>query len=200
MPSKYNRTLSGCWDRAQIEASIKSRQAELDSDLPKSATRIRYLKKKIVKLKRALEDGTPVGGNILPQKRTKPAKSRSKRQGNHDIGGDTTVDAGSRPKKVRKICFKCRKRGHTLQECSGAQVGICFRCGSAQHALRDCPEPDNGTLPFTSCFICKKNGHIASHCPDNDKGIYPNGGCCYFCGSVSHLKVNCPERRKKAQT
>ncbi|EDO05359.1 zinc knuckle domain containing protein [Babesia bovis T2Bo] len=196
MRSRYNRTLAGCWSSEQIEESLRSRQAELDSDLPKTAARIRYLKRKISKLQKALNDGTPVGGNILPQKPKKPLPRRIKNRQNTDSSSDKTVESSKKPKRVRKTCFKCRKRGHTLRECSAAEVGICFRCGSTDHILRDCQDPDNGTLPFTSCFICKKNGHIASQCPDNDKGIYPNGGCCFFCGSVTHLKAMCPERRK----
>ncbi|GIX64222.1 zinc knuckle domain containing protein [Babesia caballi] len=192
--NKYNRTLAGCWDRDQIEASIASRQAELDDAAPKSAARIRFLKRKISKLKRALEDGTPVGGNVLPQKLVKASAQVSK----HKAPASTRRGEASKPaKRVKKICFKCRKRGHTLQQCDSEVAGICFRCGSTDHILRDCAEPDQGTLPFTSCFVCQKAGHIASQCPENYKGVYPNGGACFFCGSVTHRKVDCPERKKK---
>lgn len=99
MRSKYNRTLTGCWNREQIEASIAERQAELDGNEPKSATRIRHLKTKLAKLRAALENGTTVGGNIMPQKRTKVAKS----------GRDGGVHKRAKTKRrVKLICFKCR--------------------------------------------------------------------------------------------
>ncbi|CDR95395.1 zinc knuckle domain containing protein, putative [Babesia bigemina] len=197
MHTKYNRTYSGCWDREKIEAAIRSRQAELEGDAPKTASRIQYLKRKIAKLRRALEDGTPIGGNILPQKRSKPGNpSAAKRP---CIASTARNDAilARRHKRIKKICFKCRKRGHTLQDCDEGSVGICFRCGSTDHILRDCIKPDEGSLRFASCFVCEQTGHIASQCPQNNKGIYPNGGACFFCGSVSHRKAECAERKKK---
>ena len=34
-------------------------------------------------------------------------------------------------------------------------------------------------------------------CPDNPKGLYPKGGGCRFCGSVEHLKSECPRKSQK---
>ena len=34
-------------------------------------------------------------------------------------------------------------------------------------------------------------------CPDNPKGLYPKGGGCVFCGSVEHLKRDCPRKVEK---
>ncbi|KAK1442917.1 zinc finger CCHC domain-containing protein 9 [Babesia gibsoni] len=187
MPSKYNRTLSGCWDREKIEEAISSRQAELEGTEEKSTARIKFLKRKIAKLKKALKDGTPVGGNVLPRR---IAKSK--------VSAPSGLKRSVSSRRIKKICFKCRKRGHTLQDCQGEEASICFRCGSKDHILRNCPSPDTGTLPYTSCFVCHKTGHIASQCPENENGIYPNGGCCFFCGSVEHRKVDCPERKKKS--
>merc|ERR1712058_217833 len=50
---------------------------------------------------------------------------------------------------------------------------------------------------FAVCFICKQEGHLAKACPDNPKGLYPNGGGCVFCGSVEHLKRDCPRKLEK---
>lgn len=47
------------------------------------------------------------------------------------------------------------------------------------------------------CFICKQEGHLAKACPDNPKGLYPKGGGCIFCGSVEHLKRDCPRKKEK---
>lgn len=38
---------------------------------------------------------------------------------------------------------------------------------------------------------------MAKACPDNPKGLYPNGGGCRFCGSVEHLKSECPRKVQK---
>ncbi|RKP22861.1 hypothetical protein SYNPS1DRAFT_19465, partial [Syncephalis pseudoplumigaleata] len=45
--------------------------------------------------------------------------------------------------------------------------------------------------PFAHCFVCNEQGHLASKCPQNDRGVYPNGGCCRFCGSIRHLSKDC---------
>jgi hypothetical protein len=34
---------------------------------------------------------------------------------------------------------------------------------------------------------------LARQCPTNSKGIYPSGGNCDECGSVHHLKKDCPD-------
>lgn len=39
--------------------------------------------------------------------------------------------------------------------------------------------------------MCNETGHLASQCPKNEKGIYPDGGCCRFCGSTRHLARHC---------
>ena len=38
---------------------------------------------------------------------------------------------------------------------------------------------------------------MAKACPDNPKGLYPKGGGCRFCGSVEHLKSECPRKAVK---
>jgi hypothetical protein len=50
---------------------------------------------------------------------------------------------------------------------------------------------------FATCFICKQSGHLAKACPDNPRGLYPKGGGCRFCGSVEHLKNDCPRKIQK---
>lgn len=95
----------------------------------------------------------------------------------------------------KKICLKCREPGHTLNQCpknDGAAKAMvyCYNCGESDHNPKEC------VLPFSNyahalCFLCDKKGHLASACPTNERGIYPNGGCCHFCGSVKHLARNC---------
>ncbi|ORX43264.1 hypothetical protein BCR36DRAFT_586746 [Piromyces finnis] len=110
------------------------------------------------------------------------------------------------------ICFFCRKRGHSVANCkdrlksegentSNNATGICFRCGSTEHTLKNCKVPvkkgEENVLPYAQCYVCNQKGHLASQCSQNEKGLYPNGGCCKYCGSVRHLAKDCDPANKK---
>lgn len=103
-------------------------------------------------------------------------------------------------KADQKLCFQCRKPGHTLIDCPDTSVnqdsgaGICFKCGSTEHTSARCKaKVAPGDFPFATCFVCSQRGHLASKCPDNPRGLYPNGGGCTLCGNVEHFRRDCPE-------
>jgi zinc finger CCHC domain-containing protein 9 len=80
------------------------------------------------------------------------------------------------------VCFKCRKTGHTINDCPEAELdceqgtGICYKCGSTEHAVNKCKtRVEPGSFPYAKCFICNEMGHISKQCPDNPRGLYPNG-------------------------
>lgn len=82
----------------------------------------------------------------------------------------------------KRVCFKCRKPGHTINQCPDMEkdqeqaAGICYKCGSTEHSINQCKvrlEP--GVFPYAKCFICHEMGHLTKQCPDNPKGLYPNG-------------------------
>ena len=79
------------------------------------------------------------------------------------------------------------------------KIGKCFKCGSGEHTSKTCVSKLKGAdaYKFADCFVCGQKGHLAKACPDNPKGLYPKGGGCRFCGSVEHLKSECPRKTVK---
>ncbi|XP_046854190.1 zinc finger CCHC domain-containing protein 9-like [Xenia sp. Carnegie-2017] len=103
-----------------------------------------------------------------------------------------------------KCCFICRKYGHKAVACpneNDMNIGTCFKCGSSSHTTQNCKENVDknisGPFPFAKCFICHEMGHLARSCSENPRGLYPNGGGCKVCGSVEHLKRDCPMITRK---
>jgi zinc finger CCHC domain-containing protein 9 len=89
-------------------------------------------------------------------------------------------------------CLKCRMPGHKMRECPSNKIEqvFCYNCGEADHSTKQCPMPFSN-YAHALCFLCDLKGHLASACPKNDRGVYPNGGCCHYCGSIKHLARNC---------
>jgi zinc finger CCHC domain-containing protein 9 len=90
-------------------------------------------------------------------------------------------------REQKRVCFNCRKPGHTVNECPEGKkdaeqgTGVCYKCGSTEHSITACKvrlEP--GNFPFAKCFICKEMGHLSKQCPDNPRGLYPNGVFFYY--------------------
>lgn len=121
----------------------------------------------------------------------------------------TQIARDRRDKKFQRdrfrhtVCFKCREKGHTSNQCGETVIAavtneICYKCGSPDHSLKECKLYRKGDkkLPHATCYICSNKGHLASACPSNVKGIYVNGGSCRTCGSTQHVSLSCPELEK----
>lgn len=105
----------------------------------------------------------------------------------------------------KNVCYQCRQPGHILADCPQGGGGKnkkdrnCFKCGSKDHSSKECQSKLKGAdaYRFAKCFVCGQDGHLAKSCPDNPRGLYPKGGGCRFCGSVEHLKSECPRKSEK---
>ncbi|CAH1406325.1 unnamed protein product [Nezara viridula] len=106
----------------------------------------------------------------------------------------------------KKVCYHCRKGGHTLSSCpmladNGVYTvgsGICYKCGSTEHTHYQCKVNTGDSYKFATCFVCKQEGHISKQCPDNPRGVYPSGGGCRLCGDVTHFRRECPTLQEKS--
>jgi len=97
------------------------------------------------------------------------------------------------------VCFKCRKRGHTVSECPSAdnsasndrqpsygdsfcKKSICYKCGSNGHPLKLCPKL---TRAEKSLFYSKSK-------VDYSKIILPFA-TCFICREKGHLSSQCKQ-------
>jgi hypothetical protein len=61
--------------------------------------------------------------------------------GGNKSGGPAA--AGSTPGQQMR-CFKCRKLGHTANECKKPDPRECYGCGEVGHLKRECPKRAGG--------------------------------------------------------
>ncbi|KAK2960776.1 putative Cold shock protein 1 [Blattamonas nauphoetae] len=113
--------------------------------------------------------------------------------------------------RKEKVCFFCRKPGHSFKNCKARSRGSqtnsdvsgglkCFNCGELGHNIYTCPHPKvGGGATHATCFVCGETGHLSRECPKNSHGIYIHGGACRLCGEKTHLMKDCPLRQKEIE-
>lgn len=130
----------------------------------------------------------------------KPKMTNEERRAKYTkIARDRRDKARMRERNKNIICFHCRRRGHTVQECTWVKkksgggstsngsmnnagrdmnIKICYKCGSSEHSLNSCPK------------ICKtvkyqKNGKVDYSTMDLPYAT------CFICGEKGHLSGQC---------
>ena len=99
------------------------------------------------------------------------------------------------------VCFRCRKKGHTVSECTSLEEGvgtnaedvtsyatigrekICYKCGSIDHPLKSCPK-----LTFAEKNSGGKNRM------DYFKIELPFA-TCFICNRKGHLSSQCEQNK-----
>ena len=179
----------------KIEEYGKQLKNEKDDEI--SSKKKKYLREKIRKAKKTLSCDNDIN-YLVSMKRKSLRKLKSKKE--------KLTEIILKEKKKNLICFKCRGKGHLINDCTfeedaiennnGKISAFCFNCGSNDHSVHTCKLPvDYSNMPYATCFTCGEKGHLYSKCPKSETGIFPDGGFCYVCKKKDHLAKNCPEKK-----
>ena len=79
-------------------------------------------------------------------------------------------------KDMNKKCYKCKRKGHSIENCV-LSIVRCDYCLES-HLKRNCKR-------VTSCFICSDEDHVKSSCRVKRNDI------CRRCGKAYHQAKNC---------
>lgn len=111
---------------------------------------------------------------------------------------------------VNTVCFRCRKKGHTVNECTsmvdgdsdlsigskkegtneissnrmGVETRMCYKCGSMDHPLKKCPKLD-----------FKEKNYNGKDSLDFGKMKLPFV-TCFVCNQMGHISSQCGQNKK----
>ena len=130
-----------------------------------------------------------------------------------DMGNDSRWDRSNGfrdgiEKRTQGVCFRCRKSGHTMQQCreiisNESKEGqrrteiLCFRCGSLAHSLSMCPVP--AKYQSRTEVSDKATGRLDSDeitllSDERLVEILPFA-TCFVCQGVGHLSRHCKDNK-----
>mmetsp|Transcript_3664 Transcript_3664/g.7655 ORF Transcript_3664/g.7655 Transcript_3664/m.7655 type:complete len:242 (-) Transcript_3664:209-934(-) len=150
----------------------------------------------------------PPGGKKAPRrkgpKKIKPKMTKEERRAKYTAIARGRRDSHmSRQREKHLVCYRCRKTGHSAENCTeaapdGAGGGggkgtttppsqrkrgggnICYKCGSFEHRIQTCPKIKPFLRPGRAKLDFGKLGDLP----------YAN---CYVCNKSGHLASYCPE-------
>ncbi|KAL7544113.1 hypothetical protein ACHAXR_013555 [Thalassiosira sp. AJA248-18] len=148
----------------------------------------------------------PSGKSKKPHRKgkNKPKITKEERRAKYTaIARDRRVAHVIRKRDKQLMCYRCRKTGHSAENCKEADGGagdgtgkampprkkqggnICYKCGKFDHRIQQCPK----IKPFL------KPGKANAKLDFGKLGELPFANC-YVCNKSGHLAGYCPEGTK----
>nr|PVC54086.1 hypothetical protein MACL_00003333 [Theileria orientalis] len=187
MTPKEKRDYVDCWDEDKIKQVLEKRIEEIKNKKDKSKSRIKLLRAKIAKLRRALEGKGVAGGQVAPSnnsdgvkswKRSKKGTKKVDKADDGDDGDDATGDkcsigdqntddpidesnldaTSSLNTDTRSVTRTAGSK--TIDKKRKKSKKICFGCRKRGHLLKDCRENRSETV----CFRCGSKEHTLKNC------------------------------------
>lgn len=162
----------------KIEEEIKKQEelkklrdaAATEEEKNKYKKMIKNLHNKITKNRKALNDQKEIKYrlSLLKQKKRKTKRLES-----------TVKEHLESLKKINTRCFKCRRKGHTVAECTFT--------GDQDNENIEAPENNNNNNEENDKNKEKKTKKL------ENKANIPNKNICYNCGSNEHTVHGCPK-------
>ncbi|UKJ88009.2 hypothetical protein MACJ_000451 [Theileria orientalis] len=199
MIPKEKRSYVDCWDEGKIKQALEERIEELKIKNDKSKSRIKLLRSKIAKLRRALEGKGTAGGQVAPSGGARSGKG-SRRATKKGVKVANSED-GNNSEGVKVVKSE---DANNSEDAKGGQVGGQNADGSPDNCNSDLISGSNADAKSVAkgtgsksidktkkrskriCFGCRKRGHLLKDCRENRAETV-----CFRCGSKEHTLKSC---------
>ncbi|BAM39068.1 uncharacterized protein TOT_010000531 [Theileria orientalis strain Shintoku] len=193
MTPKEKRDYVDCWDEDKIKQVLEKRIEEIKNKKDKSKSRIKLLRAKIAKLRRALEGKGVAGGQVAPSNNSDGAKSgkRSKKGTKKVDKADDGDDATGRLNVCKLAGDKCsigdQNTDDPIDESNlDATSSLNTDTRSVTRTAGSKTIDKKRKKSKKICFGCRKRGHLLKDCRENRSETV-----CFRCGSKEHTLKNC---------